>query len=108
MACIATTDRLIAQKPGEVAAAVRAIVATQKALKADVSLATEVGRRLFPEPEADLIAELIRRDLPYYDPAVSEEFVRGMNQFARDMGILKGDPPYDRVVAQQFRTLWTA
>jgi hypothetical protein len=30
-----------------------------------------------------------------------------MNQFARDMGILKGDTPYERVVAQQFRSLWT-
>jgi hypothetical protein len=30
-----------------------------------------------------------------------------MNQFARDMGILNGDTPYERVVAQQFRSLWT-
>ena len=107
MASIATTDRLIAENYDTVAAAVRAIVATQKALKADVRLATEVGRVLFPETEAALIADLIRRDLPYYDPTISEEFVRGMNQFARDMGVLKGDPPYGRVVAQQFRSLWT-
>jgi len=108
MASIATTDRLIAKDPDTVAAAVRAIVATQKALKADVSLATEVGRRLFPATEAALIAEIIRRDLPYYDPSISEEFVRGMNAFARDIGILKGDAPYERVVAQQFRNLWAA
>jgi NitT/TauT family transport system substrate-binding protein len=107
MASIATTDRLIADDPEKVAAAVRAIVATQKALKADVSLATEVGRKLFPENEAGLIADIVRRDLPYYDPAISEEFVRGMNQFARDMGILKGDASYERVVARQFRSLWT-
>ena len=107
MASIATTDRLIAESHDRVAAAVRAVVATQQALKADVSLATKVGRRLFPETEATLIADLIRRDLPYYDPAISAEFVRGMNQFARDMGVLKGDPPYERVVAQQFRPLWT-
>jgi NitT/TauT family transport system substrate-binding protein len=108
MASIATTDRLITDAPDAVAAAVRAIVATQKALKADVSLATEVGRRLFPETEAALIADIIRRDLPYYDPSISEDFVRGMNQFARDVGILEGDAPYERVVAQQFRHLWAA
>jgi ABC-type nitrate/sulfonate/bicarbonate transport system substrate-binding protein len=108
MASIATTDRLIADDPEKVAAAARAITATQKALKADVSLATIVGRKLFPETEAGLIADIVRRDLPYYDPTISEEFVRGMNQFARDMGILKGDAPYERVVAQQFRGLWTS
>jgi ABC-type nitrate/sulfonate/bicarbonate transport system substrate-binding protein len=107
MASIAATDRLVADEPEKTAAAVRAIVATQKALKADVSLATKVGRKLFPESEAGLIADIVRRDLPYYDPTISEEFVRGMNRFARDMGILKGDAPYERVVAQQFRSLWT-
>lgn len=108
MASIATTDRLIKDEPDTVAAAVRAIVATQKALKADVSLAAEVGRRLFPATEAALLADIVRRDLPYYDPAISEDFVRGMNQFARDMGILKGDPPYKRVVAKEARSLWSA
>lgn len=107
MASVATTDRLIASDPATAAAAVRAVVATQKALKANVNLATEVGRRLFASAEAELIAEIVRRDLPYYDPSISEDFVRGMNQFARDMGILKGDAPYEHVVAQQFRNLWT-
>ncbi|HXF33941.1 MAG TPA: hypothetical protein VN603_05160, partial [Candidatus Acidoferrales bacterium] len=79
-------------------AAVRAIVKTQQALKADVSRATEVGRKLFEPFETDLIAELIRRDLPYYDPKISREFVAGMNAFSRDVGILKGDVPYEQVV----------
>ena len=30
-----------------------------------------------------------------------------MNQFARDVGILKGDVPYEGVVATQFAHLWT-
>jgi hypothetical protein len=29
-----------------------------------------------------------------------------MNAFARDVGILKGDVPYERVVAKQFAGLW--
>jgi ABC-type nitrate/sulfonate/bicarbonate transport system substrate-binding protein len=106
MASIATTDRLIADAPEKSAAAVRAIVATQKALKADPTRATEVGRKLFPPSEAELIAELIRRDLPYYDASISRDFVAGMNGFARDMGILKGDPAYEQVVAAQFSPLW--
>jgi NitT/TauT family transport system substrate-binding protein len=58
--------------------------------------------------EAELIAELIRRDLPYYDGRITREFVAGMNAFARDLGILDGDVPYDRVVATQFAELAAA
>jgi ABC-type nitrate/sulfonate/bicarbonate transport system substrate-binding protein len=106
MASIATTDALIQRTPEVAAAAVRAIVKTQNALKANVARATEVGNKLFPPSEAALIAGLIRRDLPYYDASISEDFVAGMNQFARDIGILKGDVPYETVVATQFCELW--
>ncbi|MGE0038782.1 MAG: ABC transporter substrate-binding protein [Xanthobacteraceae bacterium] len=106
MASIAATDALIARSPETAAGAVRALVKTQAALKADPSLATGIGRKLFPPSEAELIAELIRRDLPYYDATISPQFVAGMNQFARDLGILKGDVPYEGVVATQFSPLW--
>jgi NitT/TauT family transport system substrate-binding protein len=107
MASIATTDRLIERSPDVAAAIVRAIVKTQAALKKDVSLATGVGRKLFPPAEAELIAELIRRDLPYYDATITPDFVAGMNTFARDIGLLKGEAPYERVVATQFAPLWS-
>jgi NitT/TauT family transport system substrate-binding protein len=106
MASIATTDRLIEHSPEIAAGAVRAIVKTQAALRNDVSLATGIGRKLFPPEEAELIAELIRRDLPYYDPKVTPESVTGMNAFARSTGILSDDVPYERVVATQFVHLW--
>jgi NitT/TauT family transport system substrate-binding protein len=106
MASIATTDALIAHSPQTAAAAVRAMAKTHAALKADVSRATAIGRKLFPPSEAELIAELIRRDLPYYDPTISRDFVAGMNQFSRDVGILKGDVPYESIVATQFSQLW--
>jgi ABC-type nitrate/sulfonate/bicarbonate transport system substrate-binding protein len=105
MAAIATTDRLIARSPETAAAVVRAIVRTHAALEADVGLATVVGRKLFPPAEAELIAELIRRDLPYYDARITKEFVAGMNAFARDLGLLEGDMPYERVAATQFAAL---
>jgi len=106
MASIATTERLLTRSPEIASAAVRAVVKTQALLKNDVSLATSVGRKLFPSQEAELIAELIRRDLPYYDAKITPEFVAGMNRFARDVGILAGEVPYERVVATQFAELW--
>ena len=108
MASIATTDRLIAEQPDVAAAAVRALVKTQAALKKDPTLATGIGKKLFPPSEAELIAELIRRDGPYYDATISREFVAGMSQFCRDVGILKGQPPYEQVVAAQFGHFWAA
>ena len=106
MSALATTDRLIAQVPEAAAAAVRALVKTQAALKVDVGRATEVGDKLFPPDAAALITDLIRRDLPYYEPSISREFVAGMNAFCRDLGILRGDVRYEKVVATQFANLW--
>ena len=107
---LVTTDNLIADDPTGVAASVRAIVKTQKALQRNPALATEVGNRLFPAAEAGLIAELVERDLPYYDPTISEEVVASMNEFARSIGLLSAPVSksisYEEVVASQFRQLW--
>jgi NitT/TauT family transport system substrate-binding protein len=106
-AALVTTDRAIARAPEAVAAAVRAIVNTQRALKETPHRATTVGKRLFPAAEADLIADVVSRDLPFYDAAISEEAVRRMNQFAQKIGLLPGPVAYEQVVATRFRPLWT-
>jgi ABC-type nitrate/sulfonate/bicarbonate transport system substrate-binding protein len=105
MATLAATERLIAGEPDKAAAAVRAVVAAQKALRTDVNRAADVGRKLFPS-EADLIVDLVRKDLPYYDAQLSPEFVTCMNRFAQDIGILDAEVPYESVVATEFNTLW--
>ena len=107
MPALITSDAVIARGPGAVAAAVRALVKTQKALKADVSLATKVGQKLFPAYEASLIADIVQRDLPFYNPAISREFVAGMTEFQRHMGLLDRDVAYKDVVATQFSQYWT-
>ncbi|MPZ13243.1 MAG: ABC transporter substrate-binding protein [Chloroflexi bacterium] len=101
-----TSDRLIAEQPQAAAGAVRAVLKTQRALSVDPSLATQVGRRWFPPEEAELIAELVRRDTPFYEPTISEDAVAGVNQFAQDVGLLSGPVPYEGVVATQFNHLW--
>ncbi len=101
------TEKKIEQDAEHVAAAVRALVKAQKALRENPERATEVGRRIFPPTEAELIAELIRRDVPYYDPTISEEVVSKMNRFAQESGLLSGPVPYDQVVETRFSHLWT-
>lgn len=103
---LVTTQRKIDEQPDVVAAAVRALVAAQQALREDPQRATAVGKKLFPPAEAALIAELIRRDAPFYDPAISERSAEALNGFARDLGILSGTPRYEDVVATRFAHLW--
>src|SRR6266700_3744360 len=88
------------------AAAVRALVAAQNALKTDVSRATKVGEKRFPPREAGLIAGIIRRDLPFYDATIGEKSVSAISEFARSMSVLDDDVPYADVVATRFRHLW--
>jgi len=108
MPAVAATEQLIETQPSYAAAMIRAVVKTQKWLKVDPKLATEVGRVLFPALEADLIAHVVKRDLPFYNAALPEPAIAKMNQFARDVGLLQGSLSYDKVVASRFRTLWDA
>ena len=105
---LATTEALIERDPERIAAAVRAIVKAQKALRADPAIAAEVGRRKFPMEAAVLIQRVVERDAAFYDPVIYEEAVVGLNRFAQSIGHLSGPVPYERVVAVRYRELWRA
>jgi ABC-type nitrate/sulfonate/bicarbonate transport system substrate-binding protein len=103
---LVATDKRIKEEPASARAAIRALMRAHKALKDNFQLATEVGNKRFPPSEAELIAELVRRDLPYYDPTIAEQKVTSMNRFAKDIGLLRADIPYGQVVATEFSHLW--
>jgi len=105
-AALATTDALIAREPERVAAAVRAIVRTQRVLTKEPAHAHEVGRRRFPPEAAEIIAAIVERDLPFYDPVISPAAVETMNGFAQAIGLLARPVAYDAVVATRFSGLW--
>ena len=96
---LATSERILRERPDAARAAIRAVKAAQQILKNNPARATEIGRKLFPPAEADMIAELIRRDMPYYDAAIDARTVESMNRFARDLGLLSGPVSYGQVVA---------
>jgi NitT/TauT family transport system substrate-binding protein len=103
---LVATEKRLKDDPASARSAVRALMKAHKALREDPNRATAVGKKRFPPSEAELIAELVRRDLPYYDPTISQEKVASMNRFAQDIGLLKADTPYDQVVATEFSLLW--
>src|SRR5262245_46437841 len=105
-AAFVTRQETIERQPDVVAGAVRALIGAQQALKRDPGRATEAAKRLFPPAEAGLIAELIRRDAPFYDPTIAARSVVALNEFARSLGILSSTPAYDQVVATRFQHLW--
>jgi len=106
-AALATTEALIAREPEQVAAAVRAIVRTQRVLTKEPARAHEVGRRRFPPAAAEIIAAIVERDLPFYDPVISPAAVATMNGFAQAIGLLARPVAYDAVVATRFSGLWS-
>ena len=106
-AALVTTERLIEDSPATAEGAVRAVVAAQKALRADPSRAAEVGRRLFPPDEAALIEELVERDAPYYSAEIASDTVASLNDFCRKLGSLDRDATYEQVVATRFAHIWT-
>jgi hypothetical protein len=53
-----------------------------------------------------MIATLVERDLPFYDPAIAEPTVAALNAFAQALGLLTAPVPYEQVVATPFRPLW--
>jgi ABC-type nitrate/sulfonate/bicarbonate transport system substrate-binding protein len=99
-------ERIISEQREVAAGAIRAIVKAQKTLKANPSISTEVGQRLFPADEAELIAGLIERDAPFYDAEISHKAVDGLMKFATGFGLIKDAVPYEDLVATEFSHLW--
>lgn len=103
---LVATEKRLKEEPESARAAIRALMKAHRTLKEDANRATAVGMKRFPPSEAELIAELVRRDLPYYDPTISETKVDRMNRFAQDIGLLKSPVAYNQVVATEFSDLW--
>ena len=101
-AALVTTERLIEDSPGAAEGAARAVMAAQRTLRDDPSRAAEVGRRLFPPDEVELIEDLVRRDSDYYAAEISPDSVTSLNEFCRNLGLLSGDVAYEQVVASRF------
>ena len=108
MPALITSEKLISENPDACAAAVRALVKTQNALKDNYKLATEVGRKRFPAEEAELIADIIQRDLPFYNASITPDFISGMSSFSQAMGLIDSEVTYENAVATQFSDLWSA
>ena len=103
---LSTSEKAIERHPDIVDRSVRAVVKAQRLLKGIPRLATDVGRKLFPPAEADVIADIIARDVAFYDAAISQDAIDGLNRFGTAMGLLKKPMAYENVVATQFQGLW--
>jgi len=105
-AALATTDAWLEREPPSAERLVCAVVKAQRMLRADPSLAKKVGAGKFPADTAELITRTIERDIPFYDPVISEDAVVRMNAFAHGIGHLSGPVPYEQVVDVRFRKFW--
>ena len=95
---LVSSERVIRENAAAARAAIKAVRRAQQMLQDDPNRATAVGSKLFPPQEAGMIAELVRRDAPFYDPAISEQTVDSMNRFAQEIGLLSRPVRYTDVV----------
>ena len=84
----------------------RALVKTLKRLREDPDAAVGVGQKLFPALDVSVVRSIVAIEKNTYSPAITEEAVRLCNQFQKQVGSVKTDIPYDKVVATQFKHLW--
>lgn len=103
-----TSRRMAEEAPDTTAAVIRAVMRAQRELRADPELATAVGRALFPPMEAALIAELVRRDLDFYEPALTPDLLEGLRRFAESAGLTSAAPTADVLVPAAVMPLWSA
>lgn len=100
-ASLAATEAFIHEDAGRARAIVRALRRAQTLLSEDPERASTVGEHLFPPEQASLIADLVRRDAPFYSAEIPERAVSGMKRFTRAQGLLDNDPPYEEIVATE-------
>jgi len=86
-AAFGTTAERVRDRPEEVERARRAVIAAQRTLREEPDLATEAARGYFPDRERALIADLIRVDAPFYDPAVTAPMTSTVASFGHSLGL---------------------
>lgn len=106
-AALATTEFNIEKNPDRIEAVIRTIVRAQSMIRQEPQRVAEVVRTLFPTTEAELIAQILARDVDFYRSSISVSAIDGMNRFATAVGLISSPVPYDQVVATRFRSLWS-
>jgi NitT/TauT family transport system substrate-binding protein len=100
------SDKWLAANPQLSERLVRALVKTLKRLREDPESAVAVGQKIFPTMDVAIIRSIVTIEKGTYSPAITEEAIRLCNQFQKQVGSVKTDIPYDKVVATQFKHLW--
>jgi len=101
-----TSDKWLAANPQLAERLVRAVVKTLKRMREDPESAVGVGLKLFPAMDPAIIRSIIAIEKNTYFPAITEDAIRLCNQFQKQVGSVKTDIPYDKIVATQFKHLW--
>jgi NitT/TauT family transport system substrate-binding protein len=100
------SDRYIQANPQTVERVVRAVAKTQKRLREDLEAGVKVAQKIFPTLDVELIRNIILLQRPSYIPTITEDAIRTASQFQKQAGVVKGDFPYDKIVAVQFKSAW--
>ncbi len=105
---LVATDRYLAKNPESVGKAICAVVKAQGILRESPEQAGPVARRLFPEEAAVAVPAIVEANKEFYHAEITAEAVSHLHQFAKEVGLLTEDVPYEKSVALRFMPLWGA
>ena len=94
---LVATEQTLKDEPQLARAGLQALLKAQAALRDDVTRATAIAKNIFPPYETDLIAKVVKRDLPYFNPAISNSMVEDLLSFEKDMDLISQRPSYEDV-----------
>ncbi len=100
------SDRFIQANPQVTEKLVRAMVKVLKRMREDPESAVQVGQKIFPTMDVAIIRSVVAIEKNTYFPQLTEEAIRLCNQFQKQVGAVKTDIAYEKVVATQFKHLW--
>lgn len=99
-------DKFIADHPDRVSSVIRAVVKAEKRLREFPEESALVAQQLFPKEAALVVPGIVKANTRFYYPAITEEDIRCLHEFAKEVGLLATDVPYEEIVALQFMPLW--
>ncbi len=105
---LVATDRYMAKNPESVGKAICAVVKAQGILRESPEQAGPVARRLFPEEAAAVVPGIVEANKDFYHAEITAEDMYHLHQFAKEVGLLTEDVPYEESVALRFMPFWGA
>ncbi|MBI4506434.1 MAG: ABC transporter substrate-binding protein [Chloroflexi bacterium] len=103
---IQVTEKWLKENPDTARAIVRAIHKANTTIRTDRATTLKAMQVIFQGMDAKLLEKICATECPAFNSDLNEEIHKAINDAFKGAGQLKGDVPYQTVVAVEFKDLW--